>query len=130
MSIHEPMKPIPIAAGERIAKDYGYDQVIIIARRVGSEPDPCGEHVTTYGRNVEHCKVAAMTGNFLKHKVMGWPWMKHDATEPLYKALKRLHATAEDQRTRLGEELPETGSGRELFNQVEEALRLYEEGHS
>lgn len=42
-----PMKPIPISAAERIAKSYGQDQVVIIARRVGEEPEPCGEHVTT-----------------------------------------------------------------------------------
>lgn len=66
------MKPIPVSAGKEIANRYGYDQVVIIARRVGEDPDPHGEHVTTYGRNREHCAVAARTGNFLKHKVMGW----------------------------------------------------------
>lgn len=65
----KPMKPIPVSAAERIAKSYGYDQVVIIARRVG---DAGGEHVTTYGRNKEHCNVAARIGDFLKFKVMGW----------------------------------------------------------
>lgn len=37
-------KPIPISAAARIAKDYGYDQVVIIARKVDPEG---GEHVTT-----------------------------------------------------------------------------------
>lgn len=64
------MKPIPIEAAKRIAKDYGYDQVIVIARKTG---DIGGEHVTTYGVDPVHCKVAADTGNFLKYKVMGWP---------------------------------------------------------
>jgi hypothetical protein len=72
------MKPIPIRAAEKIAKDYGYDQVIIIARRVGEEPDPCGEHLTTYGINKTHCDVAARTGSFIQHKIMGWPWPKAD----------------------------------------------------
>jgi len=63
------MKPIPISAVKRIAKDYDYDQVIVIARKVG---DAGGEHVTTYGKNKEHCGVAARCGDFLKHKVMGW----------------------------------------------------------
>ncbi len=63
------MKPIPIAAAERIAKDYGYDQVVIIARKVGEDG---GEHCTTYGRTKEHCGVAARIGDFLKYKVMGW----------------------------------------------------------
>lgn len=66
------MRPIPISAAERIAKDYGYDQVIIIARKVGDAPDPHGEHCTTYGINKAHCEVAARAGEFLKYKVMGW----------------------------------------------------------
>jgi hypothetical protein len=66
------MKPIPISAAEHIAKEYGYDQVVIIARKVGNDPDPHGEHVTTYGVDKGHCDVAAHMGNFLKYKVMGW----------------------------------------------------------
>jgi hypothetical protein len=66
-----PLKPIPVSAAEQIAKRYGYDQVIIIARRVGEKPDPCGEHLTTYGRNKAHCAAAARIGNFLKFTVMG-----------------------------------------------------------
>lgn len=67
-----PMKPIPISAAQRIAKDYGYDQVVVIARRVDKPGDPGGEHVTTYGVNPTHCTVAARIGDFLKHKIMGW----------------------------------------------------------
>lgn len=67
----EKMLPIPISAARRIAEGYGYDQVIIIARRVGEGPGT-GEHCTTYGRNEEHCSIAARCGDFLKHKVMGW----------------------------------------------------------
>jgi hypothetical protein len=63
------MKPIPVSAAERIAKEYGYDQVVVVARRVGVSG---GEHVTTYGRDPEHCAVAGRIGNFLKYKVMGW----------------------------------------------------------
>ncbi|WP_297105200.1 hypothetical protein [uncultured Devosia sp.] len=66
------MEPIPIAAAREIAQRYGYDQVIIVARRCHDTPEPHGEHVTTYGRNAEHCSVAARIGNFLKFKVMGW----------------------------------------------------------
>lgn len=66
------MKPIPISAAEKIAKDYGYDQVIIYARRCHDTPAPHGEHLTTYGRNPEHCSAAAKIGNFLKNKIMGW----------------------------------------------------------
>ncbi len=67
-----PVKPIPISAAEQISKTYGYDQVIIVARRVGEDPEPHGEHVTTYGRNSAHCSIAAQIGDFLKFKIMGW----------------------------------------------------------
>jgi hypothetical protein len=60
---------IPIRAARRIADDYGYDQVIIIARKVGV---PGREHVTTYGTTEVHCAVASHIGNYLKRKVMGW----------------------------------------------------------
>ena len=72
------MKPISIMAAKQIAVDYGYDQVIIIARRVGQTKNgapiegPSGEHVTTYGVDKDHCAVAEKAGDFLKHKVMGW----------------------------------------------------------
>ena len=62
-------KPIPINAAARIAKEYEYDQVVIIARRVGKDG---GEHVTTYGVDKANCKVAADIGNFLKYKIMKW----------------------------------------------------------
>ena len=61
------MTPIPISAGKRIADEFGYDQVVIVARRVGE-----GEHVTTYGRNKQHCDIAARMGDFFKYKLMGW----------------------------------------------------------
>lgn len=61
------MKPIPISAAAKIAKQYGYDQVVVIARKVGE-----GEHCTTYGVDKVNCDVAARIGDFLKYKVMGW----------------------------------------------------------
>ena len=63
------MKSIPIREAKELAHEFGYDQVIIIARKVG---DAGGEHVTTYGKNKEHCSIAAKYGDFLKYKVMGW----------------------------------------------------------
>ena len=65
------MKRIPISAARRVAELYGYDQVVIIARKVGESPDPHGEHVTTYGVTKEHCRVAARMGEKLK-EMMGW----------------------------------------------------------
>lgn len=58
---------IPISAGKLIADKYDYDQVIIIARKVGRN-----EHVTTYGVNEVHCGVAARMGKFIKYEVMKW----------------------------------------------------------
>lgn len=76
------LKPIPIKAGREIAERYGYDQIVIIARKVdqpagagetAKDAVQGGEHVTTYGRDKAHCAVAAGMGNFFKHKLMGWP---------------------------------------------------------
>lgn len=64
------MKRIPIAAAQRIAEQYDYDQVVVIARKVG---EGGGEHVTTYGVDKANCDVAARIGNFIKYKIMGWP---------------------------------------------------------
>jgi enhancing lycopene biosynthesis protein 2 len=74
------MKPIPIFAAARIANDYGYDQVVIMARKVSGLPiklpigDPIesGEYITTYGVNQVHCDVAALMGNTLK-RIAQWP---------------------------------------------------------
>lgn len=64
------MKRIPIAAAQRVAEQYGYDQVVIIARKVGEDG---GEHVTTYGVDKANCDVAARIGNFIKSLIMRWP---------------------------------------------------------
>lgn len=65
-----PNKPIPISAGKEIADRYGWDQVVIVARKVGPNG---GEHVTTYGVDVANCGAAAKIGDFFKYKLMGWP---------------------------------------------------------
>ena len=62
------MKEIPISAAKNVAEKYGYDQIIIIGRKVGE-----GEHVTTYGVDKANCAAAAMAGDFLKYDVMKWP---------------------------------------------------------
>lgn len=59
--------PIPIDAAAFIGLAYGYDQVVIVARKVGGV-----EHVTTYGAG-EHAAVAARMGHFFKHRLMKWP---------------------------------------------------------
>jgi len=64
-------KRIPILAAKKIALEYGYDQVVIYARKVGDDPDPHGEHMTTYGVSKIHCGVAARIGKTLQ-QFMGW----------------------------------------------------------
>jgi len=65
------MKPIPITNAKEIAQKYDYDQIIIYGRKVG-DSDDCGEHVTTYGIDTDHCNAAAKIGNYLKFNVFGW----------------------------------------------------------
>lgn len=72
------MKRIPISAARHVAKAYGYDQVIIYARKVGEDPAPHGEHLTTYGVTKAHCGVAAKIADHLK-RVMGWQVEQEDA---------------------------------------------------
>lgn len=67
--------PIPIDAAQFVAHEYGYDQLVIIARAVGTNGR---EHVTTYGKNKLHCAVAARIGHHLK-KIMAWPEEKVNA---------------------------------------------------
>lgn len=62
-------KPIPIAAAERIAKEYGYDQVVILGRSTGEEGG--GDHLTTYGINPTHCGIAGQIGKTFQ-RWMGW----------------------------------------------------------
>ena len=64
------MKPISIEAAKKIAEEFGYDQVVIVARKCGENG---GEHCTTYGVNKKHCKIAASIGDFFKHELMQWP---------------------------------------------------------
>lgn len=62
-------KPIPISAGERIAKMYGYEQIVILGRKTG---EGGMEHLTTYGINKLHCGIAARIGSYLKREIMKW----------------------------------------------------------
>lgn len=65
------MKRIPVTAARQIAEAYGYDQVVIYARKVGDAPEPHGEHMTTYGVTKVHCSVAAQIAETLQ-AFMGW----------------------------------------------------------
>jgi hypothetical protein len=66
------MHPIPVSAAQAIADLYGYDQVVIVARRVGGPPQPNGEHVTTYGVSNDHAATARIAGDYIKFEVMRW----------------------------------------------------------
>lgn len=88
------MVPIPISAGKQIAETYGYDQVVIMARRCYTTPEPHGEHVTTYGRTIEHCRVAAMMGDKLKQVAQ---WSGVDATTQKIADLEAIIAAQADE---------------------------------
>jgi len=79
-----PMKPIPILDAKAIADFYGYDQVVIVGRRVGTDPQPHGEHVTTHGVDQRHSEVAAAAGRSLQ-RFMRWPL--DPEADPVVKAL-------------------------------------------
>lgn len=62
------MKRIPIKAAKDISEKYEYPEVVIFAYDPGTKR----QHITTYGKSVDHCKDAARAGNYLK-KHLGWP---------------------------------------------------------
>lgn len=72
---------MPIIEAERIAHKFGYDQVIIYARRIGI---PGREWVTTYGATKEHCAATARIGAAIGGKVV----------KPIEEAVERLYYAA------------------------------------
>ena len=59
---------IPIKTAREIGQKHNYDQVVIIARRVGEN----GRNwLTTWGRNKEHCDVAAKIRDVLERLESG-----------------------------------------------------------
>ncbi|UWR73141.1 hypothetical protein [Phaeobacter inhibens] len=67
---------LPIKSARDIAETYGWDQVIVVARKVG---DDGYEHVVTYGKGASHCEAAARAGNAIKHHLMKWPCSLFDS---------------------------------------------------
>lgn len=62
---------IPISDAEKIAKNRGYDQIIVFARRI-DRPDEKGvEWMTTYGRNRTHCDIAKRIGHYFLDVIEG-----------------------------------------------------------
>jgi len=62
-------KRIPIKSAKDIAQKYDKDQVIIISwdRKTGTT------WVTTHGKTIEDCNMAAEGGNKLKREFLKWP---------------------------------------------------------
>lgn len=60
-------KAIPISQAKQIAKESGYDEVII----VGCNYETGIQHVTTYGKSTSACENAAKGGNAIKN-LLGW----------------------------------------------------------
>ena len=50
-------KRVPIAAAKRLAQQYGYEQVVVLAI------NPEKSWITTYGKNREKCDEAGKYGN-------------------------------------------------------------------
>ena len=68
---------LPISEARDIAERHGWDQVVVIARKVG---DNGYEHVITYGAGSAHCEAAARAGMAVKHHLMRWPLSLFDST--------------------------------------------------
>lgn len=62
-------KRIPIAAAKRFGEEFGYDQVIVIAR----DHESGRQHVTTWGASKQLCASAGQVAATIKGEVLGWP---------------------------------------------------------
>ena len=51
-------KKIPFVRAKELAKEYGYDQVVVLARKVEEPEHPGGWSACSYGKNRSHCQVA------------------------------------------------------------------------
>jgi hypothetical protein len=63
------VKAIPPAAARRIAQAYGYDQVIVLGRRLDSSGEQ-GEHVTAWGPNEAATRDAARLGELARRTIL------------------------------------------------------------
>lgn len=63
-------KEIPISKAKEIAREFNYEQVVIMGFNSIDKPN---YHVTTYGISKEKCKDAALAGDFVK-KAIGGKW--------------------------------------------------------
>ena len=58
---------MPIKAAKEVAEKYNQMEVVMITW------DGRKTHVVTYGKDEQHCKLAAHLGNLIKRGVLGWP---------------------------------------------------------
>lgn len=80
--------PIPTPAAELLARRYGYDQIVIVGRRVGLQG---GESCTVWGDGPKNAALAAMMGQFLRTVIMQWAasrWI-HRLTRGTYAEIGR-----------------------------------------
>ena len=63
-------------AARLVARLFGYDQVLIVGRRVGNDPDPHGEHVTSFGTTNANKFAAAALSYSAQEKLLGWKQTK------------------------------------------------------
>lgn len=62
------VEKIPVAAAQRISREFDQDQVIIVTW----DKKDNRLHVVTYGKTIEDCRQVALGGNFVK-RALGFP---------------------------------------------------------
>ncbi len=117
------MQRIPISALRDIAVKYGWDQLVLVARKVG----PGGEEqVVTYGEGREHSDVAARAGMAIRTHLLRWPsllssphlkiWgLSRDSNPPRHLTIVLSREPTDDELRELYEFLaPRTSSPQEI----------------
>lgn len=117
-------KRIPIAAAKRVADEYGYQQVVVVARAIG---DDGGEHVTTYGVDKAHCDVAARIGDFFKHKLMGWPQKQQSEADVALTASRERCKALEGALREIAERAELVADSVNLHNAMDASTRIMRE---
>lgn len=62
------MKHIPIREAREIGKRLGATRVVLVLQAPEGR-----QHVVTWGKKYDDCKMAALVGNRIKKFVLGWP---------------------------------------------------------
>lgn len=64
-----PFRDMPADAAGRIAHAFGWDRIVVIGIRDGSEG---GQVVTNAGRGPKHAAIADDMATYVKDKIFGW----------------------------------------------------------